>query len=77
MRVLADAYRLSANQRRRLPTAIKDRFARNERFWREHADRQRVGPAGPSAAEVLAWTREEAAYFASCRPAFTAALGAR
>ena len=77
VRVLADAYGLSADQRRRLPTAIADRFARNERFWRERADRQRVNPAGPSAAEVLAWTRQEAAYFASCWPAFTAALGAR
>ena len=77
VRGLADAYGLSADQRRRLPTAIEDRFSRNERFWRERADRQRVSPAGPSAAEVLAWTRQEARYFASCRPAFTAALGAR
>lgn len=77
VRVLADAYRLSAGRRRRLPTAIEDRFARNERFWRERADRRLVSPAGPSAAEVLTWTRQEAAHFASGRPAFTAALGAR
>jgi thiamine kinase-like enzyme len=77
VRVLADAYGLSADQRRRLPTAIEDRFLRNERFWRERADRQRVSHAGPGAAEVLAWTRQEAAHFASCRPAFAAALGAR
>jgi hypothetical protein len=77
VRVLADAYGLSAHQRRRLPTAIEDRFVRNECFWRERADRQRVSHAGPGAAEMLAWTRREAAHFASCRPAFTAALGAR
>ena len=77
VRVLADAYGLSPDQRRRLPAAIEDRFVRNERFWRERVDRQHVGPAGPSAAEVLAWTRQEAAHFASCRPVFTAALDAR
>ncbi|MEO3923096.1 phosphotransferase [Micromonosporaceae bacterium B7E4] len=42
VRALADAYGLSADQRRRLPTAIEERFARNERFRRERADRQRV-----------------------------------
>jgi aminoglycoside phosphotransferase (APT) family kinase protein len=76
VRVLADAYGLSADQRRRLPTAIEDRILRNERFWRQRADQQQVSHAGPGAAEVLAWTRQEAAHFASCRRAFAAALGA-
>jgi Ser/Thr protein kinase RdoA (MazF antagonist) len=76
VRVLADAYGLSADQRRRLPAAIADRFLRNENFWRERADHQRVGHAGPGAAEMVAWTRREAAHFASCRPLFTLTLGA-
>jgi hypothetical protein len=56
VRVLADAYGLSGDQRRRLPAAIEDRLVRNERFWRERADQQHPGHAGPRAAEVLAWT---------------------
>jgi Ser/Thr protein kinase RdoA (MazF antagonist) len=75
VRVLADAYGLSADQRRRLPMAIEERLVRNERFWRERADQQQSGPGDPRAAEVLAWTRQEATHFASRRRAFVAALG--
>lgn len=77
VRVLADAYGLSADQRRRLPAAIEDRLVRNECFWRERVDHQRAAHAGPGAAEVLAWTRLESAHFASCRDVFAAALGHR
>lgn len=74
VRVLADAYGLSADQRRRLVTAIEERFVRNECFWREWADVDPRGHEGPGAAEVLAWTRQEAAYFASCRKVFAGVL---
>jgi hypothetical protein len=74
VRVLADAYGLSADQRRRLVTATQDRFVRNECFWRERADADQQGRAGPTAAEVLAWTRREAAHFASYRSVFAEAL---
>ena len=75
VRVLADAYGLSADQRRRLPAAIEDRFLRNDDFWRTRVERRQASQAGPDAAEVLAWSRREAAHFASCRGVFTAALG--
>lgn len=74
MRVLADAYGLSTDQRHQLVTAIEDRFVRNERFWGERADVEQRGHAGPSAAEVLAWTRQEAAHFASSRSVFAGTL---
>jgi len=74
VRVLADAYGLSADQRRRLVTVIEDRFIRNECFWRKRADAGQPGHAGPTAAEVSAWTRQEAAHFASHRSVFAAAL---
>ncbi|MEU4218664.1 phosphotransferase [Actinoplanes sp. NPDC026623] len=76
VRVLADAYGLSEDQRRRLPAAIENRFIRNDRFWGDRACRHREGPAGSGAAEMLAWTRQEAAHFASRRPTFAAALDA-
>lgn len=72
--VLADAYGISAGLRRRLPAAIEDRFVRNERFWRERADAGRPPQAGLTAAEALAWTRQEAAHFAANRSVFAAAL---
>jgi hypothetical protein len=74
VRVLADAYGLSADQRRGLVPEIEDRFVRNECFWRERADAGQRGHAGPTAAEVLAWTRREAVHFASCRSVFAEAL---
>jgi hypothetical protein len=74
VRVLADAYGLSADQRRRLVTAIEDRFVRNECFWRERVDACQPVQAGPTAAAVLAWTRQEAAHFASHRSVFAGAL---
>jgi phosphotransferase family enzyme len=77
VRILADAYGLSAEQRRRLPAAIDDRLVGNERFRRKRVDRHQTSHAGPGAAEALAWTRREVAHFASCRGVFTAALGDR
>jgi aminoglycoside phosphotransferase (APT) family kinase protein len=74
VRVLADAYGLSVDQRRRLGTAIDDRFVRNECFWRARVDAYQPVQAGPTAAEVLAWTRQEASHFASYRSVFAGAL---
>jgi hypothetical protein len=46
VRVLAEAYGLSAEQRRRLPAAIEDRLIRIEMFWRERVDRRQRSHAG-------------------------------
>ncbi|MEV6847383.1 phosphotransferase [Actinoplanes sp. NPDC051411] len=71
VRVLADAYGLSAGQRRLLPSAIEERLARNERFWLE-----RTEPVveGPPPAELVAWTRREAAFVDRFKGEFVAAL---
>ncbi|BCJ47252.1 hypothetical protein GCM10010168_71590 [Actinoplanes ianthinogenes] len=70
VRVLADAYGLTPDQRRSLPAAIEQRLLRNERFWRDHPGRV----AGPDPAEVLAWTRTELAFVRGCHATLTAAL---
>ena len=58
IRVLADAYGLTAGQHRRLLPALVARLDRNVRFWQG----QPAVLAGPSPAEVVAWTRREAAF---------------
>ena len=65
VRVLADAYRLTPEQRRRLPAAIRQRLLRNERFWAE-----RAGPA-----EVIDWTRREYAFVVRHESTLAAVLG--
>jgi hypothetical protein len=74
VRVLADAYGLSADQRRRLPDAIEERLVRNERFWGERGDQGPPVVAGPSLAEVLAWTVGEKAFVRRFREVFDAAM---
>jgi hypothetical protein len=74
VRVLADAYGLSAAQRSRLVDAVQERLARNERFW---TDRAAGGPpviSGPAPAEVLAWTSTEKAFVTRFQGVFAAAL---
>jgi Ser/Thr protein kinase RdoA (MazF antagonist) len=71
VRVLADAYGVSAGQRRALPEAIDARLVRNERFWSE---RPPAVISGPAADEVLAWTRREKAFLREFRAEFEAAL---
>ena len=74
VRVLAEGYGLSADQRPRLVAAVEERLVRNEQFWTERA---RHGPpviAGPSPAEVLAWTSAESAFVTRSRRVFAAAL---
>ncbi|MEV6932722.1 phosphotransferase [Dactylosporangium sp. NPDC051485] len=74
VRLLADAYGLSADQRGRLPAAVVERLARNERFWQERVVRDSAGPTGPTATEVLAWTRQEKAFVMRNRGLFAASL---
>jgi Phosphotransferase enzyme family len=71
VRVLADAYGLTAADRARLPAAIESRFARNELVWQDVLDGTRTSTSDPAhVAEVLRWTRREAAYFATARSEF-------
>ena len=72
VRVLAEAYGLSADQRGRLLGAIEERFVRNERFC---AERGSPVIAGPSLAEVAAWTSAEKAFVRRFRHVFADALG--
>ncbi len=77
VRVLADAYGLTAADRTHLPAAIESRFARNEQIWREVLDHTRTSTSDAAhVTEVLRWTRREAAHFAATRSAFTTALTA-
>ncbi|GLY00125.1 hypothetical protein Acsp01_05040 [Actinoplanes sp. NBRC 101535] len=74
VRVLADAYRLSAAQRARLMDAVHERLVRNEHFWTARAS---TGPpviSGPPPTEVLAWTSAEKAFVARFQTVFAAAL---
>ena len=74
VRVLADAYGLRADERHRLPAAIRQQLTRNERFWADRVDRPPPGLAGPTPAEVLAWTRKEHAFVRRFETVFTSAL---
>jgi hypothetical protein len=74
VRVLADAYGLSADQRRLLVAAVEERFVRNERFWAERGTHGPPVTAGPSAAEALAWTLAEKAFVTRFRHVFVAAM---
>ncbi|MBB4751035.1 phosphotransferase family protein [Actinoplanes lobatus] len=70
VRVLADAYGLTAARRRDLPGAVEQRLERNERFWEQAP----AVTAGPSPAECLAWTRREKAFVRRFRDVFAAAM---
>lgn len=74
VRVLADAYGLGEVERGVLVDAIVERLARNVRFWAEArlAGTAPVEPAG--IAELIAWSRREAAFTARHRDVFDAAL---
>ena len=74
VRVLADAYGLSGDQRGRLMNAVEERFVRNERFWGERAMHGPPVVSGPAIAEVVAWTRTEKAFVTRFRRVFVAAL---
>lgn len=74
VRVLADAYGLSTDQRNELMDAVQERLVRNERFWTERASNGPPVIAGPPPAEVLAWTSTEKAFVTRFERVFTAAL---
>jgi hypothetical protein len=74
VRVLADAYGLSEDQRGRLVSAIEERFVRNERFCVERAKNGPPVIFGPPMAEVLAWTLTEKAFVTRFQRVFAAAL---
>jgi phosphotransferase family enzyme len=74
VRVLADAYGLSADQRCRLVGAIGERFVRNERFCLGRIEHGPPVISGPSPAEVWAWTVREKAFVTRFEHVFTAAL---
>jgi len=74
VRVLADAYGLSADERHRLPMAIIERLTRNDLFWTGRLEEPPTGLAGPTPAEVLAWTRQEQTYVTRFESVFAAAL---
>lgn len=75
VRVLADAYQLSTDQRTHLMDAVQERLVRNERFWTERASNGPPVISGPPPTEVLAWTSTEKAFVTRFQHAFTAALG--
>lgn len=74
VRVLADAYGLSEDQRRGLVNAIEERLVRNERFWVERAMHGPPVISGPAVAEVLAWTLTEKTFVTRHQRVFVAAL---
>lgn len=62
----------------RLPAAIESRFVRNELVWQDVLDGTRTSTSDRAhVAEVLRWTRREAAHFAATRSDFAATLTRR
>lgn len=76
VRILADAYGLTAAQRRRLPGAIGERFTRNEIFWRQALAEHRPGLTPQRVHDIVTWTRQEATFWHNHLPLFTQALAA-
>jgi Ser/Thr protein kinase RdoA (MazF antagonist) len=76
VRLVADAYGLSATERLHLPAAIQARLRRNEQFWRTRLNgpRRTPLPGAPTVEDVLAWTRREAAYTMAHLDTFIRAL---
>jgi Ser/Thr protein kinase RdoA (MazF antagonist) len=75
VRVLADAYGLSAPDRERLPDWIVERQVRNVRFWSARLEDPASTPTSPrKIAEVIEWSEREARYVGDHRAHFIAAL---
>ncbi|SEM26147.1 aminoglycoside phosphotransferase family protein [Nonomuraea pusilla] len=72
VRVLVDAYGLTAARRTAVVDAILDRQSRNIRWWTERLTDPGPGPASPG--EIIAWSEREYAYTSTNRPDFAAAL---
>lgn len=75
VRVLADAYGLAAGQRHRLIDAVATQLDRNADFWQPTPTGRPLAATAERTATMLAWTRREAAFVQTHRPAFDAALG--
>lgn len=75
VRILADAYGLTATDRQRLPAAIEARHRRNEQLCRTMLNEPQTSPARRAyAQDVLTWTRHEADYTIEHRDAFMHSL---
>ncbi|MER7501742.1 aminoglycoside phosphotransferase family protein [Nonomuraea pusilla] len=75
VRVLADAYGLTAARRAAVLDAILDRQARNARWWAERLTDPGHCLAGPEQiASRIAWSERERAYTSANRLVFAAAL---
>ena len=75
VRILADAYGLSAADRTRLPGWIVERQIRNIRFWSDRLPHPGSTPTSPAKiAEVIEWSRREARFTYDHRAQFMDAL---
>lgn len=75
VRVLADAYGLSAARRAEVLDAILDRQSRNARWWAERLSDSSFRLAGPEQiASRIAWSEREHAYTSANRLVFAEAL---
>ena len=75
VRILADAYGLSAPDRARLPDWIVERQIRNVRFWSDRLADPGSTPTSPTKiVEVIEWSGREARFTAEHRAQFMAAL---
>ncbi|MFC1402075.1 MULTISPECIES: phosphotransferase [Streptacidiphilus] len=77
VRLLADAYGLTAPERRLLPDAVLDSQLRNARWWQDRRDATGPTPAtSAQIAERVAWSHREHAHTHTHRAAFDEALRA-
>jgi hypothetical protein len=73
VRVLADAYNLTKNQRAVLVDAMLERQSRNVRFWAE-LPAGGIDTTAEQIADRIAWSRREHDHTTEHREAFAAAL---
>jgi Ser/Thr protein kinase RdoA (MazF antagonist) len=75
VRLLADAYGLTASDRAQLPDSIVARQIRNVGFWSDRLAHPGSTPTGPTKiAEIIEWSEREARFVAEHRAQFMAAL---
>lgn len=75
VRMLADAYGLTASDRMQLPDAIVARQLRNVRFWSDRLELAGSTPTSPTKiVEIIEWSEREARFVAEHRAQFMAPL---
>ena len=75
VRILADAYGLTASDRAQLPDSIVARQIKNVRFWSDRLAVPGSTPTSPTKiAEIIEWSEREARFVAEHRAQFMAAL---